>query len=543
MNDSFSLLWLHDDEINHCPTLPASTFNDLHIGDVVAHISTSGTSRRFFSRLLQQLPTNAKTIAHRQEVLTDFVKQPQMTKAIAALLPKLDGLRPQPLTFRDRHAIFDVIERIGELDLFLECVNGFHAALSSADKLQSTGLQQLHRLIVDTTNDPRFTSLQSELPELQATVQQTASVTIGVNLDHNLRPHEATLLAINGEKFSEASMLDRLFGREDEFSRLGNFHRAGEIDGVTMARIKEKNSPLMTPLFADLAELLEAVSRPVANVLKKYGKLATASLVKFRDELAFYVTAAEMVEQLRGRGLEMVRPEILPTAERTLQATHAYNLHLALSNPKAQVVTSNINMGDEGRIFILTGPNGGGKTTFLQSVGLVQLFGQLGLYVPATAASISPADNIYTHYQGEERPEAGTGRFGEEAVRLQKIFVTATAESLILLNESLASTSTGESLYIAQDIVQLFRQMDVRAIFATHLHQLAANVKDLNQAAGAGIVVSLVASSRGAEDGVRTFEVVVGEPLGRSYAKELAIQYGIDAGQLTALLTKRGVIN
>ena len=440
-----------------------------------------------------------------------------------------------------------MVERLSELDLFLECVNGFNHALSAADNLQSDGLRRLCRLIKEIADEPQFAALQRELPQLQATVRQAASVTIGVNLDHNLRPHEATLLSVNGEKFSEASMLDRIFGREGDFTKLGNFHRAKEIDRATMAKIgnrrNQESNPLMTPLFADLAEVLENVSRPVAAALKKYGKLATASLVGFRDELTFYVAAVGMIERLRERGLGMIRPNILPTTQRTLQATKAYNLHLALIKPDAPIIPSDIDMDDNGRIFILTGPNGGGKTTYLQAVGLVQLFAQLGLYVPADAASISPVDNIYTHYQGEERPEAGTGRFGEEAQRLQQLFAEATAESLILLNESLASTSAGESLYLAQDVVQLFRQMDVRAIFATHLHQLAANVDEINQANGNGKVVSIVASAKDVEDGKRSFEVVRGEPIGRSYAQELAARYGIDYEQLTKLLRDRDILS
>jgi hypothetical protein len=99
----------------------------------------------------------------------------------------------------------------------------------------------------------------------------------------------------------------------------------------------------------------------------------------------------------------------------------------------------------------------------------------------------------------------------------------------ILLNESLASTNPAESLYMAQDIVRLLRRLGVRAMFATHLHELAADVAALHvSTAGESLIVSLVASRMGAgEDGLRrSYKIAPGPPLGRSYARALAAQYG-----------------
>ena len=77
-------------------------------------------------------------------------------------------------------------------------------------------------------------------------------------------------------------------------------------------------------------------------------------------------------------------------------------------------------------------------------------------------------------------------------------FAQGTRYSLILLNESLASTNPGESLYIAQDIVRILRRLGARAIFATYLHELATNVEALNASTdGESHIVSLVASRMG----------------------------------------------
>ena len=113
-----------------------------------------------------------------------------------------------------------------------------------------------------------------------------------------------------------------------------------------------------------------------------------------------------------------------------------------------------------------------------------------------------------------------------------------------MLNESLASTNSGESLYIAQDIVRVLRRLGARAIFATHLHELAADVAALN-ASTPGIASSSAwwhpHVSPGGEPR-RSYKIAPGPPLGRSYAREIAAQYGISYDQLTALLQQRGML-
>ena len=273
-------------------------------------------------------------------------------------------------------------------------------------------------------------------------------------------------------------------------------------------------------------------------------------LSALRDDLAFYLAAVRLMQRLHKRGLALCRPQIAPMTERVCELQEAYSLNLALhqmdhAEAGAGIVSNDVHLGDDGRIGILTGPNQGGKTTYTQMVGLCQILAQTGLWVPAARARLSPVDNIYTHYPVEEQAAKGTGRFGEEAQRLSVIFSRGTRHSLVLLNESLASTNSGESLYIAQDIVRVLRRLGARAIFATHLHELAADLAALNASTeGDSLIVSLVASRRDSaeESPCRSYKIAPGPPLGRSYAREIAAQYGISYEQLTALLRRREVL-
>ena len=93
--------------------------------------------------------------------------------------------------------------------------------------------------------------------------------------------------------------------------------------------------------------------------------------------------------------------------------------------------------------------------------------------------------------------------------------------------------------------MRVLRRLGTRAIFATHLHELAADLAALNASTpGDSLIVSLVASRRetSEESPRRSYKIAPGPPLGRSYAREIAAQYGISYDQLTALLQQRAVL-
>ncbi len=237
----------------------------------------------------------------------------------------------------------------------------------------------------------------------------------------------------------------------------------------------------MVPLFADLAKVLEKTAIPIADQLNRYASIHGNLFTDLRQALIFYLGAVRFIRQLEKAGLPLCRPQIVPAEERRCEVKNSYNVHLALRQPGAEIVMNDLLLAPQAGILILTGPNGGGKTTYMQGVGVVHILAQLGCHVPGSQAVISPLDQLFTHFPLEEKPESGTGRFGEEAMRLGKIFEQVTRHSLVLLNETLSSTNFSESLYLAQDIVRIMRRVGARAIYSTHLHELAGRVEELNK--------------------------------------------------------------
>jgi DNA mismatch repair ATPase MutS len=537
---------------------------DLHLEPLIDLLSIESRYRQAVQQTLLRPITAAEIINYRLDILDDLLRSPelvQMLEEALGILNILEGYLIQPQW--EQSELRKVAWRLSELENYLSCVDHLHTALLAVGPaLRSAGLCNLRALVTTIASEPIYQELRAELPAMLEHIRGLKSITIGINLDSQLRPAEATLLSVNTTRFTGGSMslFNRLLGFGHEAPRanegIGPLHKARPRSEYTV-RLPQTDNPLLQPLFKDLADIMDQTCQPIAQALRKFVRVNTRLLIALQDEIAFHLGAVRLIRHLRACGLAMCRPEIVPMDERVCQMRGLYNINLALRTAplhrahdlRDEIVANDTYFGDDGRIFILTGPNRGGKTTFTQAVGLAHVLMQVGLYVPAGWARMSPVDGIYTHFAAEERPDLETGRLGEEARRLSDIFARATRHSLLLFNESLASTSAGESLYLARDIVRVMRLLGARAIFATHLHELAADADEINaETAGDSRVVSLVSmvqieTGADGETARRTYRIVPSPPMGRSYAREIAVRYGISYDQLKASLEARQQIS
>lgn len=196
---------------------------------------------------------------------------------------------------------------------------------------------------------------------------------------------------------------------------------------------------------------------------------------------------------------------------------------------------------ERGLIFIVTGPNQGGKTTYLRAVGLVQLLAQAGILVPAESAVISPVDRIFTHFASAEQTDDDRGRLEEEMVRLRQIMQEISGDSLLLMNESFSSTNAHEGAVIAEEILRALSIIGARVVFVTHLYELAARVGQINTSArGVTKLANLVAGieridrHEGGMAGMvkRTYKIEPGEPMPHGFVSDIAYQFGISYEEL-----------
>ncbi|MBA3946701.1 MAG: hypothetical protein H0X37_19330 [Herpetosiphonaceae bacterium] len=510
--------------------LALTTFEDLALEELVRALDIHGHHLRAVRATVGELPVAPDIIAYRQAIMADLLAHPALVAECLALLPQLASLSHGPANWPDDAPLLEVAARVVELDHFVQIVMRLHLALQSAVALASPGLLALLAAVEQIAASPTFSALQTELPRLQEQLGEAGSVTLGINLDTDLSPSGAILVSIQREKFGGGrSLLGRLLGKAADDQRIGMLHRAishplGDADGV---------------LRRDLDRLLSTILQPVASSLRRYREFTGRPFAALEHELAFWLGAVALDTKLNTAGISCCHPVILPQHERRATITGMINLALALRLLPEHTVANNVSFDDAGRILIVTGPNHGGKTTFLRAIGQLQVMFQLGLRVAAQAAALTPVDAILTHFPQQEGVLAGVGRLDDEAQRLATIFRDATASSLILFNEPLTSTSEREAFAIARDVLRGLQLLGARTVFVTHLHALAADLTTFNED-GAEQVTSLVAGvDETRPDDRRTYRIIKGPPRGSSYAADIAARHGLTWEQLAKTIRRQ----
>lgn len=564
--ERFSLLWPSGKE--ETDTLQFSGnqehwVQDLSFESLAKALSYSSRYPIRIEQLIRLLTDHEEALTYRQDILQDLLDNPSLEECLTEVLPKIDELAGLNYTkINDVTPLQQTAWRLGELELYTECVNRLKNALDSVEgTIRSQGFKVFHRCLTQVAGEESFRSVTLQLPQMREGISRFASVSLGINLDAHLRPYAVTILSINDQPFSgRSSILGRLLPKPDPHAYTG-ITPLIQIKNIAKLGEPPQYDPFQLTLFQQIHDAIGSVARPIAATLAHYTGMKSGFLVDLKEEIIFLLGAIHLLRRIRETGMPLCKARVLPKEERAFKVENIYNINLALglhsANPGMdlphEIVTNRVEFGKDGRIFILTGPNRGGKTTYLQAIGLTQILFQLGLLVPGTEACISPADGIFTHFPVEEKPDSNLGRLGEESRRLNDIFRQATRYSLVLLNESLCSTSFSEGLYISREVVSGFKLLGVRMIFTTHFHELARNLDKFNKTVpGDSRVVSLVSgvfAGEGAADAAdagdpvrRTYVIQPGPPQGLSYARDIASRYGISLKNIILTLQSREVI-
>ncbi len=145
----------------------------------------------------------------------------------------------------------------------------------------------------------------------------------------------------------------------------------------------------------------------------------------------------------------------------------------ALARDGERFVANDCALGPNDRLWLITGPNMGGKSTFLRQVAIAALLAQAGSYIPATRAKIGIVDRLFSRVGAADNLARGRSTFMVEMVETAAILAQATPSSLVILDEIGRGTSTYDGLAIAWAVVEAMHdQVRARTLFATHYHEL-----------------------------------------------------------------------
>ncbi|MBM4192952.1 MAG: DNA mismatch repair protein MutS [Gemmatimonadetes bacterium] len=208
-------------------------------------------------------------------------------------------------------------------------------------------------------------------------------------------------------------------------------------------------------------ETFEALRRDVGGEIRRLQQIAAN--VAHLDVLASFADVASREGY--------VCPEIHEGAE--LEIVAGRHPVVERMMPREQFIPNDVQLTPDARMIILTGPNMAGKSTILRQIGLQVLMAQVGCFVPAKRARIGIADRIFTRVGASDNLVRGQSTFMVEMSETAAILNTATARSLVLLDEIGRGTSTWDGVSIAWAVSEhLHARVGCKTVFATHYHEL-----------------------------------------------------------------------
>lgn len=519
-----SLLWPNDS----CGTfeIDSQTQSELNL-ESFYKVFQIPNSDKCMHRAFSTLLSSRESILYRQDILTDFLNH---EAALSMLLDQINEFVQQSnkekFSAEKEYKFSNILSRMRDTKNCMDQINRLCSALSQYT-FASNGLQKLQSTLAEILKHPLYEAIPTDIQNALPEQEMVKSFTLGFNLNEAFRPKQALLLNISNEyptSFRDVKkQVSERIGLHYDFNITNIFNIVAQMGKVTQDD------------YNNYELLLKPCAKQIILFYDRFITVNLETLLSLRSELEFYKVGCAIVKTCQKAQLPICKPEIL-APNKSISIQSAYNINLASEMmTKAQdgiveMVFNDISFDQENRIFILTGANRGGKTTFTQAIGQIQWLAQLGLYVPAQEAHITPVDAIMTLFPVEESLTIGFGRLGQECHRFSTLFDGATERSLVLMNESFAGTSHYESLLIAKDAVKALKALGCFVLFNTHLHELAAQITEINATSpGGGKLISIVT---GAEDGKRSYLIQVAPPLGHSYAMDMAKKYGVTFDQL-----------
>jgi DNA mismatch repair protein MutS len=242
----------------------------------------------------------------------------------------------------------------------------------------------------------------------------------------------------------------------------------------TLAGVVRFNSP---ELHEEAAQVVEAGSRALAAEAAHAEELtdlavAAAPLITATAEaIARIDVAASNAERAAEGG--WVLPQLVEQPCLEVDAGRHPVVETALKGSGERFVANDLALGPNDRLWLITGPNMGGKSTFLRQAALIAVLAQSGSYVPAARAKVGIVDRLFSRVGASDNLARGRSTFMVEMVETAAILAQATPKSLVILDEIGRGTSTYDGLAIAWAVVEAMHdQAKCRTLFATHYHEL-----------------------------------------------------------------------
>jgi DNA mismatch repair ATPase MutS len=504
-----------DDRIGSDALKVPDFFGDLNCNQIVDSI-TGGKEyeeynlKPFFYAPLRRIDA----IKYRHEVMQDL-DDPSIFERVNIFAKEMCEMRrhlklSQKMSYKEHKQswFLDAVE------IYCDAVSSFMEDLFSLN-LKSRGFLRFRAYIKDYSNSAHFTSLLSETKKLKADL---AAIRYCILLQEG-----GCFTIRNYESESDYSVeVEKIFAKFKQSPVRDYKTKTPDDNGEGMNHIEAKILEFVNKLHPEIFVHLDEYCARNTNFTNE-------TIITFDREVQFYIAYLNYITDLKKAKLQFCYPHV---SDKSREVFNHDGFDVALADKivryhSGHVVCNSFHLEGKERILVISGPNQGGKTTFARMFGQLHYLASIGCPVPGSKAQLFLFDNLFTHFEREEKVENLRGKLEDDLVRIHRILSQATSRSIIVVNEIFTSTTLHDEIFLSTKLMKKISELDVLCTWVTFIDELASFGPQ---------TVSMVSTVDPENPAIRTFKIVRRPADGLAYAMAIAHKY-----QLTYELIKKRI--
>ena len=486
------------------PDQPAF-FADLNLDQIVEAV-TAGRAEYDLAPFFYTRLRTAEAIAYRHEILRDLADR-ALAESVAWFAGQMRAMREHlaqaaKLHYpRQRQSWF-----LDAVAIYCDAVTSLLDGLTRAG-LRSRGLRAFRSYLAGYTASAAFTRLRAETERLK---DHLAAITYCLHI----RDNRITVARYDGEADYTADVAVTF-----------ETFKQGAVEDY---RVKFHDLMDMNHVEAGILDLVAELYPEVFAALRDYGERRRGYLdqtvAAFDREVQFYIAYLEFIAPLRAAGLALCYPRVSGKSKE-VTGSEVFDMALAakLVPQRLPVVTNDFGLNGPERIFVVSGPNQGGKTTFARTFGQMHYLASIGVPVPGSRARMFLFDQMFTHFERGENLQDLRGKLEDDLTRVHAILARATPASVVIMNEIFTSTALRDAVFLGTRVLEQIIGLDLLGVCVTFVDELAS----LGPA-----TVSMVAAVAPDNPAERTYKLVRRPADGLAYAVAIAEKYGLTYDRL-----------